>query len=158
MTTSRRTFVRTGLLATLFAAVPLKSVFAQSWKQRDANPGNTPTVQTDPLSVYSEAAFKSYLNSIFQLETTSGLIAVTLQEVGSMPAVKDGECFSLVFRGAVGLQDQATCTLVHDALGTMELFLVPAGLDGKGTPGCVATVNRLSRAAALSAGVPTALA
>lgn len=158
MTTSRRTFVRTGLLATLFAAVPLKAAFAQSWKQRDGNPGNIPPVQTDPLSVYSEAAFKSYLNSIFQLETTSGIIAVTLREVSSMPAAKDGECFSLVFRGPVSLQHQATYMLVHDALGTMELFLVPAGLDRNSTPGYVATVNRLSRAAALSAGVPITMA
>jgi hypothetical protein len=158
MTTSRRIFVRTGLLATLFAAVPYKTVLAQSWKQRDGNPGNIPPLQTDPLSNYSEAAFESYLNSVFQLHTTSGIVAVTLQEVSSMPAVKNGECFSLVFRGGVTSQNQATYTLVHDALGAMQLFLVPAGLEKNGTPGYVATVNRLSRIAALQAGVPTSMA
>lgn len=158
MTTSRRNFVRTGLLATLFAAVPLKSILAQSWKQNDGNPGNNPPVQTDPLSNYSEATFKSYLNSVFQLETTGGIVAVTLQQVDSMSASKGGECFSLLFRGGARPQNQETYVLVHPSLGTFELFLVPTGTDQNGAQGYLATINRLSAAdfANMSAPVRTA--
>jgi len=144
MTTSRRKFLRTGLLATLFAAVPIKSVWAQSWKQNDGNPINTPPVQTDPLFNYSEATFKSYLNSVFQLHTTAGIVAVTLQQIDGLPASKGGECFTLLFRGGARAQKQDSYTLVHPSLGTFELFLVPTGTDQNGTQGYLATINRLS--------------
>jgi hypothetical protein len=144
MTSSRRKFLRTGLLATLFAAVPLKSVLAQSWKQNDGNPINTPPVQTDPLFNYSEATFKSYLNSVFQMHTAGGIVAVTLAEVNSMPAAKGGECFTLLFRGGARAQNQDTYMMVHGSLGTFELFLVPTGTNQNGAQGYLATINRLS--------------
>jgi hypothetical protein len=144
MSTSRRKFLRTGLLATLFAAVPLRNVLAQSWKQNDGNPTNTPPVQTDPLFNYTEATFRSYLNSVFQMHTTSGIVAVTLEEVDSMPAAKAGECFTLLFRGGARAQNQDSYTMVHGSLGTFELFLVPTGTDQNGAQGYLATINRLS--------------
>src|SRR5215471_12594799 len=158
MTTSRRNFVRTGLLATLFAAVPLKSIWAQSWKQNDGNPGNIPPVQTDPLSNYSEATFKSYLNSVFQLETTGGIVAVTLQQVDSMSASKGGECFTLLFRGGARPQNQDTYRFVHPSLGTFELFLVPTGTDQNGAQGYLATINRLSAADFANMSAPSRIA
>jgi hypothetical protein len=142
--TSRRRFLRTGVFATLFAAVPMKNVLGQSWKQRDGNPISNIPVQVDPLFSYSEATFKSYLNSIFQLHTTGGIVEATLVSVDDMAATKGGECFSLLFRGGTNPQTQDTYTLVHPALGTFQLLLVPGGNDAGGTQGYVATVNRLS--------------
>jgi len=146
MSDSRRKFLQTGLMAALFTAAPLKSVFAQSFKERDGNPGETPPPQIDPLGSYSKSAFVSYLNSIFQLHTTSGIVEVTLVKVSDMPAPKGGECFSLLFRGGSKALKQDTYVMVHPALGTFALFLVPGGSDQNGAQEFVATFNRLSLA------------
>jgi uncharacterized protein DUF6916 len=146
MTTSRRRFLRTGLLATLFAALPLENVLAQSWKQNDGNPGEISPVQTDPLANYSKSSFASYLNSVFQVETVSGVVAVTLARVDDLPAAKGGECFSLLFRGGSLPLKQDTYMVVHPALGTFQLFVVPGGSDQNGARAYVATINRLSPA------------
>ena len=153
MSGSRRKFLKAGMLAALFAAVPLKSVLSQSWKDRDGNPneGNSPGVQNnDPLASYSKAAFVSYLNSIFQLHTGFSVVAVTLLKVDDMMAAKGGECFSLLFRGGGGSAlPQNTYTVDHPSLGRFQLFLVPTGPDDNGAQGYLATINRLSYADAL---------
>jgi hypothetical protein len=146
MSISRRKFVRVGLIATVVAAAPLKGVFGQSWKLNDGNPGNTPPDQTDPLGNYSKASFMSYLNSIFELHTVHGVVAVTLAQIDDLPAAKDGECFSLLFRGGSLALKQDTYTLVHPSLGTFQLLLVPSGSDKNGAQAYVATLNRLSKA------------
>lgn len=146
MSNSRRIFLRTGLMAALFAAVPFKHVFGQSFKERDGNPGETPITQTDPLGNYSKAAFTSYLNSIFQLQTSFGIVAATLTKIDDMPAPKGGECFTLLFRGGSRALPQATYIITHPALGTFALLLVPAGTDANGAQGYLATLNRLSPA------------
>lgn len=146
MSNSRRTFLRTGLLAALFAAVPLKHVLGQTFKERDGNPGETPVTQTDPLGNYSKAAFTSYLNSIFQLQTSFGIVAATLTKVDDMPAPRGGECFTLLFRGGSRALPQDTYMITHPALGTFALLLVPAGVDANGAQGYLATLNRLSPA------------
>jgi hypothetical protein len=143
---SRRTFLRTGLLAALFASVPFKHVLGQSFKERDGNPGETPVTQTDPLGNYSKAAFTSYLNSIFQLQTSIGVVAVTLTKIDDMPAPKGGECFTLQFRGGSRALPQDTYMITHPSLGTFALLLVPSGSDQNGTQGYLATLNRLSQA------------
>lgn len=146
MSESRRKFLKAGLLAALFAAVPLRSVFSQTFKERDGNPGETPPLQIDPLANYSKASFLSYLNSIFQIQTVSGLVAVTLAKVEDMPSPKGGECFSLLFRGGSRELKQDTYVLVHPSLGTFQLFVVPAGADQNGAHAYLATLNRLSPA------------
>jgi hypothetical protein len=155
MSTSRRKFLRTGLLAAVVAALPAKYVLGQSWKDRDGNPANNPPAQTDPLALYTKATFKTYLNSIFQLQTFAGIVPVTLLEVGDLPAPKGGECFSLLFRGGSRAFRQETYTLVHPSLGTFQLLLVPAGADENGAQGYLATINRLSFADAVNSSAPT---
>jgi len=155
MSGSRRRFIKLGALATLFAAVPFKTALAQGWKDRDGNPANTPPAQSDPLANYTEATFRSYLNSIFQLHTTQGIVAVTLLQVDDMKASKGGECFTLLFRGGARAHRQDTYTLVHPALGTFALLLVPTGADQNGAQGYVATINRLSLADAATMAPPT---
>jgi hypothetical protein len=146
MSESRRKFIRASLCAALFAALPLKNTFSQSFKQRDGNPGETPPVQTDPLGNYSKSAFGSYLNSVFQIQTVTGIVEVALTKIDDMPAPKGGECFSLLFRGGHVPLKQDTYVVVHPALGTFQLFLVPGGSDQNGARSYLAVMNRLSLA------------
>jgi hypothetical protein len=155
MSTSRRKFLRTGLLATLFATIPLKSILGQSWKDRDGNPGETPVTQSDVLGNYSKATFLSYLNSIFQLQTSFGIVTVTLASVDDMPAPKGGECFTLLFRGGSRALSQNTYTISHASLGTFALLLVPGGADQNGAQSYVATLNRISQADLANMSPPT---
>jgi hypothetical protein len=154
MHNSRRKFLKAGVLAALFAAVPLKDALGQSWKDRDRNPGNNPEAQNDPLANYTKATFISYLNSVFELHTTNGIIGVTLLKVDDMEASKGGECFTLLFRGGSRELRQDSYTLVHPALGTFQLLLVPVGTDDNGAQGYLATINRLSYRDALSNPAP----
>ena len=144
MHNSRRKFLKTGVLAALFAAVPLKDALGQSWKDRDHNPGNNHEAPNDPLANYTKATFISYLNSVFALHTTNGIIGVTLLKVDDMEAPRGGECFTLLFRGGSRDLPQDSYTLVHPALGTFQLLLVPVGTDDNGAQGYLATINRLS--------------
>ena len=155
MSTSRRKFLKAGMLTALFAAVPLRGVLGQSWKDRDGNPGEVPGAQSDTLSNYSKATFKSYLNSIFQIHTVYGIVEVTLTEVGDMTSSRGGEAFSLLFRGGSRPLKQDTYRLVHPSLGTFSLLLVPGRPDSNGAQSYVATINRLSYVEALSNPAPT---
>ncbi|MDX6496829.1 MAG: hypothetical protein QOG23_89 [Blastocatellia bacterium] len=154
MSDSRRKFLKAGVLAALFAAVPLKDALGQSWKDRDGNPGNNPEPQNNQLANYTKATFISYLNSVFELHTTTGVVAITLLQVGDMPAPKGGECFSLLFRGGSRELQQDSYTLVHPSLGTFQLLLVPTGTDEYGAQGYLATINRLSYRDALANPAP----
>lgn len=150
MSNSRRTFLSRGLLAITFAGLPLSRAFAQSWKERDANPGLGEDSQNDLLRNYSKEAFKPYLNSVFRIHTAAGVMSVTLAKITDMPAPQNGECFSLLFRGEISLLDQGTYFIEHPALGNFSLLLVPAGAFGY-----LATINRLSLADALNYPAPT---
>ncbi len=155
MSISRRKFVKAGVLAAAFAALPARTILGQSFKERDGDPHEIPVVQTTPLPNYTKATFVSYLNSIFQLHTVDGIIEVTLLSVDDMPAPKGGECFTLLFRGGGTAHKQDTYTLVHPALGTVQLMLVPTGSDQNGAQGYLATLNRLSRADFANMTAPT---
>ena len=154
MSISRRRFVKAGVLAATVAAFPLRTILGQSFKERDGDPFDTPPVQVDQLGNYSKATFKNLLNSIFQLHTTSGIVEVALISVEDLPSSKGGECFSLLFRGGSRAQKQDTYTLVHGALGTFQLLLVPAGADQNGAQSYLATLNRLSLADAANMKAP----
>jgi uncharacterized protein DUF6916 len=155
MSISRRRFVKAGVFAAAVAALPLRSILGQSFKERDGNPTDTQPVQADVLGSYSKAAFKSYLGSIFELHTTAGIVEVTLTRVDDLPAPKGGECFSLLFRGGNRAQKQDTYTLVHASMGTFQLLLVPGGADANGAQSYVATLNRLSLADLANMSVPS---
>ncbi len=142
MTKSRREFLQTGTLAALFAAVPLKTFAKHNSNRRSGFLGVFDDPE-DPLAYYSKATFVSYLNSVFQIQTASGAVDATLVSVTDMPAPNGGECFSLLFVGGSSALAQNTYNVVHSALGTFQLFLVPAGADSNGAQQCRATINRL---------------
>jgi hypothetical protein len=152
MSLSRRKFLRAGSLVALSAALPI-SVFAQGFKGRDGNPGDSD--QPDPLANYTKSAFSSYLNSIFQLYTGYSVVEVTLVEVKDLlpkgSTATDGrECFSLLFRGGTTVLRQSTYRIDHPSLGRFQLFLVPGGPDDVGAQSYVAIINRLSYKDALN--------
>ena len=155
MSDSRRKFLKVGVLTALFAAVPLKSALGQSKKTPNGNAGKKPEAQSDPLANYTKATFTYYLNSVFALHTTAGVIAVTLLRVDDLPAPTGGECFSLLFRGGSHAEGQDTYTLDHPSLGTFQMLLVPIGTDEYGAQGYLATINRLSYRDALAHPAPT---
>jgi len=142
------------MLTALFAAIPLRDVLAQGWKDRDGNPGEVPGAQSDNLGNYSKATFKSYLNSVFQLHTVYGIVEVTLTDVGDLQSSRGGEAFSLLFRGGSRPMRQDTYTLVHPSLGAFSLLLVPVRPDSNGAQGYLATLNRLSFAEVLANPAP----
>jgi hypothetical protein len=149
MTKSRRNFLKVGLLATAFAALPVKKAFMQS------NGGDGPPALDDPLAAYSKSAFASYLNSVFQIHTADGTVDVNLVRIDDLPSRPNGECFSLIFRGGSEALKQDTYELDHAALGTFQLLLVPAGTSENGAQQYAATINRLSAAEYANISVPT---
>jgi hypothetical protein len=155
ITKSRRTFLRAGIMAALFAAVPGKNLFGQSKKSVDVVPDANPPLQTDALTNYSKASFQSYVNSIFELETLQGTVPLELQEISDFSATKGGESFGLLFRGGSRQLRQETYTLRHPSLGRFQIFLVPVAADQNGAQGYLATINRLSFADALKYSAPT---
>jgi len=126
-------------MTALFAAVPLRSAFGKGFKNLAAVVFD----EDDPLANYTKSTFVSYLNSVFQIQTTSGNVEVTLTSVNDLPAAPGGECFSLVFVGGSEERSQNTYVVTHSALGTFSLFLVPAGTDENGAQKSVATINRV---------------
>ena len=141
MSNSRRTFVKAGLMAGLFAATPLSSAFGKGFKHLA---GVIPLFdEDDPLANYTKSSFVTYLNSVFQIQTAAGNVAVTLTSVDDLPAPSGGECFALHFVGGSDPFAQNTYVVSHPSLGTFNLFLVPAGADENGAQKCVATINRL---------------
>jgi hypothetical protein len=141
MSNSRRTFVKAGLMAGLFAAAPVRGAFGKSFKHL---PGGFLLFDDDPLANYTKSSFVSYLNSVFQIQTGSGNVEVTLTSVDDMPAPQGGECFSLLFVGGSEALAQNTYAVTHPALGSFQLFLVPAGANQNGAQKCVATINRVA--------------
>jgi Domain of unknown function (DUF6916) len=142
MSTTRRKFLKASMLGAVFVLGPGKSVFSQSGQDLDQK--GALAKENNVLGNYSKAAFSSYVNSIFELQTASGVVEVTLLQVGDLPSSKNGECFSLLFRGGRGPLKQDTYVLKHASLGTFALLLVPTDTDRNGAQGYLATINRLS--------------
>lgn len=137
---SRRRFLKAGVLAAMFAAVPLKNVLGHGWNADEYRY----LIQDDPLANYTKATFEYYLNSIFRLRSGYTTVDVTLTKVDDLAAARGGECFSLLFRGGGTALPQGTYRIEHAALGKFALFLVPTGTDDNGAQGYLATINRLS--------------
>src|SRR4051812_29343833 len=73
--------------------------------------------------------FEPLGHEAFQLAAGGAELELTLIEVKRLgTALRQGGAFSLLFVAAAGpFLPQATYTLTHPKLGTIELFLVPIG-------------------------------
>lgn len=75
--------------------------------------------------------FAPHLNTTFRLlrgETAETLELELIEIGGGQTHAQDSYSFSLIFRGGPHFQlSQHIFTLEHDALGTLDIFLVPVG-------------------------------
>lgn len=80
--------------------------------------------------------FAPHLNTTFRLpnEQTAEPLELKLIDVtGGQNHAQDSHSFSLFFRGGPHFRlSQHTFTLEHDALGTLDIFLVPIAQDEDG--------------------------
>jgi len=143
MTISRRKFVKAGMLVAAVAAVPASDVLGRTKHGRNGIFSLLGFAEDDPLANYTKSSFVSYINSVFQVQTTNGTVDFTLTNVNDVPSPTGGEAFSLVFHGGSEALAQNTYGVTHAALGTFQLFLVPGGSDQNGAHICVATINRV---------------
>ena len=84
---------------------------------------------TIDLGTLSAGDFEARLNDAFRLPMPTGEVALKLAEVSRLGASKrPGGAFSLAFLAPAGpVLPQAIYPVVHPALGTLEIFLVPLG-------------------------------
>jgi len=79
--------------------------------------------------------FQKQLNQVFQIHGEFGTIEATLTDCKKLsgPPTNNRAPFSIVFRGPPEpLLDQDTYKVKNDAMGAMEIFLVPLGPDSTG--------------------------
>ena len=158
MIASRREFLKAGTRASLFVIVPLKSlvsVFAQQAAADRPDLFRIPIEsQTDPLNSLTEETLSGYLNTRFQVHTSSAR-AINLELIkveGWQPtsAAKSAnaanlECFSALFRGPRRKAlESGTYKITHDQLGAFELFITPVN-DHKKEQLYEAVFNRLRK-------------
>jgi hypothetical protein len=139
MIESRREFLYAGTRASLFTIIGLRSVVSVIAQQAEADKqglfGIPIESQTDPLNSLTEEILSGYLNTRFQVHTSSAttitleLIKVTGWQPTS-PAksanVPNLDCFSALFRGPRRKAlASGTYRLTHDQLGDFELFMTP---------------------------------
>jgi hypothetical protein len=85
----------------------------------------------------TEEEFSKHVNTIFSinLEDQSAVDLELVQVEGYMnrPGDAEGmERFSVFFRGPKPLLPQSTYSLSNEGMGTIDIFLVPIGVDGDG--------------------------
>ncbi len=120
--------MKTGTLAGLSIAIPAlgKTAFGQTAK--------TPPSRVNPpdaLSELSQEDFAKYLYTNFQIRLSkAATLEVELCEIEENQMKELFENFVLVFRGVHTTQlKQGTYTFEHTQLGTLQIFIVPAGSE-----------------------------
>jgi uncharacterized protein DUF6916 len=139
MTTSRRKFLKNGMVAAVCAGLPLSSMGVVNPRLATATGSPTPTQSlADPLSGFTMATFVGAMRTRFRwsptVSQTVTLVLVDVRDVaGDTSAATSGECFSLLFKTARtgGRLTQGTYRLEHASLGTFDLFIVPSGADAR---------------------------
>ena len=138
MSISRRSFLRTGTLAGISAAIPLKalaSIGSQEWSANPAQKGLTPVPDypIDALSTFTRNTFYARIGEYFVVKYSPGK-TVKIQ-LGSLTDLIKGtpgrECFSLIFKGRIGstFLRQHTYSMNNTKIGDFDLFIVPVGRD-----------------------------
>ena len=160
---SRRSFLKSGAMVALAAAIPAEFVASAAGQRALRKPLNASPFfpiphlsQIDPMAYLTMAAFTPYVKTVFRIRTAqSQVMPVTLVEVtdtrtvadkkkttGKISAADGKECFSLYFRGSKRVElPQGTYKIDHDALGRLSLFIVPIDKNGSGYE---AVINRMT--------------
>ena len=140
MAISRRKFLKTGAAMSVLAAIPLRANAQQS----RGSVGNVDN-ETADLSFPTKAQFSEYLHTTFWISlgalNTLEIELVAVNEFKQSAITKDKEParakrerFSLIFKGPKDTPlKQDTYTIKHHNLGTLLMFLVPMGIDKRGT-------------------------
>jgi hypothetical protein len=141
MSLSRRKFIKAGTIMSISAAAPLL-ITDLAFGQKALGPS-----PIDRLSRLAKEDFHKYLSTTFQITVSSRKIDFDLYAVEEMQYIhKDGvDCFRLVFRSLYDIPlAQKTYTFSHSQLGVFDLFITPAGVDGR-MRYYGAIINRLPR-------------
>ena len=85
----------------------------------------------------TEEEFSKHVNTIFSVnldeQNPVDLELVQVKGYMNRPGDAEGlERFSVYFRGPKPLLPQSTYSLSHEGMGTIDIFLVPIGVDGDG--------------------------
>jgi len=97
-----------------------------------------PQAKTSAISPvhYHYDDFNGCLDQPFNLEhngASHALILISVDRLAKSATSDDREAFSVVFRGDKSQTlEQQIYRISHDALGNMDLFIVPIGLDDEG--------------------------
>ena len=83
---------------------------------------------------FTKEGFAEHLNTKFRIPLQpSGAVELELLEVVSTLSTPRQEQFSIFFRGPGNIYlPQRTYRMEHDALGELDLFIVPVGRDPEG--------------------------
>ncbi|MFN2533236.1 MAG: hypothetical protein ABR555_18285 [Pyrinomonadaceae bacterium] len=131
MTTTRRSFLKSGIIFTVLAKAP--SVFG---RVGDVSSKELMDPAFADAADFSRENFAKLVNTEFMVRLNNTTVALTLAEVNeALTTMKrgyrrpPGENFSLIFTGPYGNYrlDQETYLVKHKALGSFSLFLVPIG-------------------------------
>ena len=137
MSTSRRSFLKSGTLVALAAGVPLG--IAETVAGATAG---TPSAENS----LTRAAFEAQLNTNFLVNANRKKVPVKLIEVRDLGSRNNGskEAFSLVFTGDIAKSmEQDTYTIEHERLGTFTFLLVPVMSKNRESRTYEIVVNRL---------------
>jgi hypothetical protein len=105
---------------------------------------------SDPLNYLTSKHFEPFISTLFKVNSgsgrDSGLTLVEVRELGRKANGNrgfSGESYSLLFQGPTGRKlGQGRYRVHHDALGDLDLFVVPVG---RAAGQYEAIVNRISR-------------
>ena len=83
---------------------------------------------------YTKEEFAEHLNTKFHIPLQpSGAVELELMEVVSTLSTPRQEQFSIFFRGPANIYlPQRTYHMKHDAMGELDLFIVPIGRESDG--------------------------
>ena len=87
------------------------------------------------LSMLTRESFSPYLNQKFQIEADGAAVEAELLEIKESGTAAAGrrQPFSLTFRAAGNtVFPQRIYTVRHNDLGSLDIFLVPVGVDPAG--------------------------
>ena len=137
MSSSRREFLKRGMLTALAAGVPL------ALTEKAFGMGKTSTV-----TGFSMASFKSPLGTSFLVNHGASKVKIKLVDVANFASRKQTaagkEGFSLLFRGPQETSlKQDTYLIEHEQLGMFSFLIVPVGTKDTRGPRYEAVINRL---------------